>query len=180
MQFEADGKKGEEDNDKFTGLKRGKSMEDQNNRKNQEEIQMKKPKIKDTIEPGERGESIKSKSRKVEAEHRASTQMERDKEVLGGERIRKYLSEKGKRCDTYKSLITNISENKKKEEIEAFDMTHPSRKYRTVWEYLGVSETGNLVMYKKTRLLIPRAARKSIIMLAHNEHTGTYGVSNKI
>ena len=98
--------------------------------------------------------------------------MERDKEVFDGERIRKYLAEKGKRCDTYKALIANISDNKKKKEIEAFDITHPSRKYRTVWDYLGVSETGNLVTYKKTRLLVPRSACKSIIMLAHNEHTG--------
>ena len=103
LRLEADRKKRGEDDDKSTRLKRGKSTEDQDNGKNRDEITMKKPKIKETIEPGRRGESIESRNEKLE--HGTATQMERDDGVLGGERIRKYLSEKGKRCDTYKSLI---------------------------------------------------------------------------
>ena len=94
--------------------------------------------------------------------------------------MRKYVSEIGKRCDTYKSLITSLSEDKTKEDVEGFYKTHPSRKYRTIWEFLGIAKTGNLVTYKGKRILIPRAARKSVMMVAHNEHTGAYGVSHKI
>ena len=39
---------------------------------------------------------------------------------------------------------------------------------------------GDLITYKKTRFLVPRRARKSIIMLAHDEHTGIYGITTKI
>ena len=60
LQLEADEKKGGEDDDKSTGLKRGKSMENQDNKTNPDEIQMKKSKNMDRTEPGEGGKSVEN------------------------------------------------------------------------------------------------------------------------
>ena len=108
--------------------------------------------------------------------------MEREEKIYNKNKqgIRKHLIDSAKREDNYKEILRNLLEKKKKEEILTFDESHPSRKYRTVWENLGISEEGELVTYKKTRILVPRKARKSIIMLAHNEHLGRVGVALKI
>ena len=116
----------------------------------------------------------------MEPEHEGKGKQERDDDVLGGEHMKKYVTEMGGRCESYMSIITSLSENKTKEEIEGLGKTHLSYKYRTVWEFLGLTNSGKLVTYKGKRILTPRGARKDVILVAHSKHTGVQNLSRKI
>ena len=94
--------------------------------------------------------------------------------------MRKHITEMGRKCDSYTSIITGLSEKKTKEDIEGLGKSHLSYKYRTVWEFLGLTNSGKLVTYKGKRILTPRGARKDVILVAHSKHVGVQNMSRKI
>ena len=90
-----------------------------------------------------------------------------------------HIIKMGEKCDSYQSIIKGLVEKKTKEDIEGLGKSHITYKYRTVWEFFGLTNSGKLVTYKGKRILTPRGARKDVILTAHDKH-GVQRMSRRI
>ena len=93
--------------------------------------------------------------------------------------MQRHIIEMGGKCDSYQSIIKGLMEKKTKEDIEGLGKSHVTYKYRTVWEFFGLTSSDKLVTYKKRRILMPRGARKDVITMAHYNH-GVQRMSSRI
>ena len=174
LHLEAD-KQTIKDDSKPKKIKRGKSLEGDENESNTDENKPKRSKAKNievTNNPGEPD--------KMETDHHVHGEGNQEyDDVIGGENMKKHIIKMGEKCDSYQSIIKGLVEKKTKEDIEGLGKSHITYKYRTVWEFFGLTSSEKLVTYKKKRILTPRGARKDVIRMAHDKH-GVQRMSSRI
>ena len=72
----------------------------------------------------------------------------------------------------YSATLEAKKKHLMKEEVKLLPQDRPCRAAGPVWDSLGVLWDGSLLTYDLTRLVIPRAAWKELICLAHLSHMG--------
>ena len=84
--------------------------------------------------------------------------------------------------DSYQRVLETLKAGLKSHEVkDQLGKNHPARRFMHVWSRLGVlpDEEGTLITLDNTRLMIPEAAQKRLITIAHvRPHAKSYFCKN--